>query len=718
MGSPVQKFSDADKNEIRTRNELVKYAMQHTTLKLKAGEYWGTCPFHKEKTPSFSVHPGKQIFHCHGCGAGGDIFNFVRKERDCSFGQAIHFLAERCGYKAAPLAKKEVIYNYLDENSDLLFQVIRMAGEKDFRQRRPDGVGGWLWKTKGMRRVVYRLPEILQAIELREPVFVVEGEKDADRLVESGLVATTSPGGAGKWKHEYAQPFQGAHVRILADNDEPGKDHAFAVAESLQSIASSVKVVLLPGLPPKGDVSDWLDLGNNCEDLIEEVKHTPIWDGRKAFPDDDLSNIGSEQSKANLDSKAPATDWQSKLVAFYTKKGDRIVKKVDYNLALILQNDEGIAGCLGFDDFRQDVVCLTDPPWNKPGFVEDLGRTELFTPWQGSDYHRLKCWVQATWDLNFASQTVIETVLTASQQRSFHPVKEYLNGLVWDKVSRIDNWLTQYLSATSDPDYLKIIGPKFFLAAVARIFAPGCKADNVLILEGGQGVGKSTVLRVLASDEWFADTPFQISNKDAYLGLEGRWIIELAELDSLMKAENSEAKAFFTSATDRYRKPYARTVQDFPRQCIFAGTVNHTDYLRDETGARRYWPVACGSVDIAMLRQDRDQLWAEAVHRYRQGERWHLLPEESDIAFSEQEQRATDDPWEEPIAIWLNEPGRRSDENVTVSDILSGAIGLTTDKMNRSHQTRVGRIMTRRGWKRDRKRIDGVPTTLYLRPSI
>jgi hypothetical protein len=168
-----------------------------------------------------------------------------------------------------------VTYEYADADGTLLFQVLRRA-DKTFTQRRPDGAGGWIYNLDGVRRVLYRLAGLLAA-DPRRIVFVPEGEKDVDRLTDLGLVATTNPGGAGKWRGDYAAALRGRHVVILPDNDVPGRRHSWQVTRSLHGVAASVKIIDLPGLPPKGDVSDWLDRGGTVKELRRLVRTAPDW---------------------------------------------------------------------------------------------------------------------------------------------------------------------------------------------------------------------------------------------------------------------------------------------------------------------------------------------------------------------------------------------------------------------------------------------------------
>ena len=210
-----------------------------------------------------------------------------------------------------------------------------------------------------------------------------------------------------------------------------------------------------------------------------------------------------------------------------------------------------------------------------------------------------------------------------------------------------------YLGAEDTP-LNRAFGSRWMISAVARIMQPGAKVDHMLILEGPQGAKKSSALKVLAGAEWFTDELAEIGSKDAAQQMRGIWIIEIAELDAIGRAEVSRIKAFLTRTTDRYRPPYERYVVEVPRQCVFAGSVNPDTYLRDETGNRRFWPVRCGRIDLDALRRDRDQLWAEAVARYREGAIWWLdEPELIAEVKAEQDQRYHADAWDSRIDRWL-----------------------------------------------------------------
>jgi len=254
---------------------------------------------------------------------------------------------------------------------------------------------------------------------------------------------------------------------------------------------------------------------------------------------------------------------------------------------------------LAFNEFAFGTVALKPAPW---GVV-------LKGEWTDHEDRLAADWLQKQGIL-VSVDVAGQAIQTAARDRPIHPVKSYLHGLKWDGVPRVDTWLSDYLGA-ENTGYARAVGSRWLLSAVARIFRPGAKADCCLILEGPQGIRKSTALKTLAG-EFFTDELADLGSKDAAMQTRGVWIIELSELDSLSHSEVARIKAFMSRTTDRFRPPYGMRLVESPRQCVFAGTVNHSTYLRDETGGRRFWPITCGRIEVEALARDRDQLWAEA----------------------------------------------------------------------------------------------------------
>jgi hypothetical protein len=234
------------------------------------------CLFHEDRNPSLSINLKHGGWHCFAEGVSGGILEFEERRNGGGPQEAWKRVCDIIGrHLEAQLPESTVFYDYRDENGKLLYQVVRQP-QKKFAQRQPDGKGGWTWNLRGVRRVPYRLPEVLKA----EHVFITEGEKDADSLSSLGLVATTNSGGAGKWRSEFAAFFKGKHVVILPDNDAPGQEHAEKVAANLKPVALSVKVLALPGLAEHGDVSDWLaQARENTRTRLEGlITDAPLWE--------------------------------------------------------------------------------------------------------------------------------------------------------------------------------------------------------------------------------------------------------------------------------------------------------------------------------------------------------------------------------------------------------------------------------------------------------
>jgi hypothetical protein len=238
------------------------------------GQGTAPCPFHDDERPSLSVNAAKGFFHCHSCGAKGNIFEFHKKMCGVTFKEAVKQLQER-GVVAAK-SKIEATYDYTDKSGELLYQVVRYEG-KQFSARRPDGSGGWINNMHGVPLVPYNLRRLMKS----KFVWITEGEKDVETLRRHGLVATCNPFGAGKWREDFNEHFRGKVVRIIPDNDAVGRQHALSVARSLHGIASSVKVIELPELEESEDVSNWFEKGGTRKELIEIVRQTSRWSGER-----------------------------------------------------------------------------------------------------------------------------------------------------------------------------------------------------------------------------------------------------------------------------------------------------------------------------------------------------------------------------------------------------------------------------------------------------
>ena len=354
------------------------------------------------------------------------------------------------------------------------------------------------------------------------------------------------------------------------------------------------------------------------------------------------------------------------------------------NVLTALRSDPALRDIVALDEMLRAPILLH--PIGVPMCTQfdprPLGDTDITDLVEYLQRHGLK---------RITREVVRDAALARARDCAFHPVRQYLESLSWDGTKRINVWLTTRLGAELTP-YTQTIGAMFLLAMVARIFEPGAKADYMPVLEGPQGVMKSSA--VLGA-EWFSDNLPEVGEgKDVSQHLNGKWLIEIAEMHAMSKVEAAHLKAFITRTTERYRPSYGRMEVIQARQCVFIGTTNRDTYLRDETGGRRFWPVRVGTIDIDGLAADRDQLFAEAVHRYRLGHQWwpdrefeqmHIAPEQAE--------RYEADVWEETIIKYLEEHPR-----VTVGEVAKEALGIQTAKIGTAEQRRIAAGLERLGW--------------------
>ena len=409
-------------------------------------------------------------------------------------------------------------------------------------------------------------------------------------------------------------------------------------------------------------------------------------------------------------SRGPRSDWTAQLKL---DKHERIIANLA-NVTLILEEAPKWKGVLGYDQFGAHVVIRKLPPFELPAIA---------VPWVDiawTDHHetQVRVWFQRH-DINPSLGDVGRAVQKAARRNAFHPVRDYLEALHWDGVPRTETWLQTYFRAEAS-EYVRAVGPRVLISAVARIFDPGCKVDNSLILEGPQGVQKSMALRALAvRDAWFTDRLSHVGSKDAAVELAGVWMIEIAEMNALLRAAAPSQKAFLSRQDDRYRPPYAKHTIRQRRSSIFVGTINPpaNGYLSDPTGARRLWPVAChGTIDVDGLRQMRDRLWAEAVHLFKAGKPWWLeTPKLEALATVEQDARYVVNVLDEPIRVWVGDRTK-----IKISDVIKHVLGFSDPQQcsTRDYQ-RVIDVLTRMEFTKRRPRsADGKRENWYERKKV
>ncbi|MDP1925753.1 MAG: VapE family protein [Thiobacillus sp.] len=407
-----------------------------------------------------------------------------------------------------------------------------------------------------------------------------------------------------------------------------------------------------------------------------------------------------------VEAGAGDSSWRGVLL----RKDDRLIDCRE-NVYLMLTRHPAWAGALWADEFARKIVKRKPAPWDTASSFE-YGQV-----WGGDDDLRLGLWMAQQERLVVRStDSLAAAVGWAARESRCHPVREYLDALVWDGVPRVGSWLTDFMGV-KETDYTKLVASMFLIGMVARIYEPGCMMRSMPIFEGAQFRGKSSAVAVLGG-EWYGDTPIDLNSKDAYQVIQGRWLYEIAELDAFNRAESTRIKAFISSREDRFRAPYDREVKDWQRNTLFFGTTNQDEYFKDQTGNSRYWPLRAeevGRINLAGLAAARDQMFAEAVALYRKGRRWHPTQEQQRTLFEpEQADREIADPWQSMIAKWLR--GTLQDR-VMVTDVLGDCLKIDASKIDSARQmsTRIGIAMKRLGWIK-RRETGGDREYYYLRP--
>lgn len=420
---------------------------------------------------------------------------------------------------------------------------------------------------------------------------------------------------------------------------------------------------------------------------------------------DDIDEILALSPEEALAQKQELIPWEDKLET--TRNGYR---NTFDNLLMILEHTCESKAIFGRDEFHNKDIYLIAPPW---GTKKDIGRAVI-----DKDLRRIMRFFSKEWGIEIGMSRADEIVQFIAESNAFHPVQDYLNSLKWDGVSRLDTMLEKYWGAVGNEQYLKNVGRKFMTAAVARVFSPGIKFDHIVIFEGEQASGKSTSCAILGG-KWFSDSLGDISGKEAIENIQGNWIIEIGELKDMNKSDINSFKEFVSKGTDRARMAYGRKSQEFPRQCIFLGTTNNFEYLKDETGARRFWPIETTTIDTDSLRADRDQLWAEAKFLFDNAERLYLDAETEAIAREVQSERYVVDEMETTIERILNLEDF-NDVEFTFDELWKQyciETGILVHKeCDKLMQNRLKKIFIRLGYVRGQRKINRKVVRIWIDP--
>ena len=420
------------------------------------------------------------------------------------------------------------------------------------------------------------------------------------------------------------------------------------------------------------------------------------------------------------------SDWKEKLKV--TEKG-ALAQTIE-NAVLILRHDAKLRDCLAYNEMEHNIVTLSSLPWR-----EVNGASQ----WVDADDAALRFYLERVYGMQ-GKDRIFDAVNVVAQERSFHPVRDYLQSCKWDGVPRVDSLLIDYLGA-DDNAYTRAVTRKTLVAAVARIYRPGCKFDYMLTLRGRQGLGKSALIAKLGGP-WFSDTFTTLQGKDAYEQVQGVWIMEVGELAGMRKAEAETIKLYISKQVDRFRPAYGRRLQEFPRQCVFIGTTNETQFLRDTTGNRRFWVVDTPNKPTRNMWEELTaetikQIWAEAVELYHAGEPLFLPANIENMAYEVQRIYEEENPRSGIIARYLEKPlptnwekmdiytrrewlessseqGTVKRDTVCTLEIWAEALGGNPEKIDRYSVKEINEIMSRlSGWQHQGN--SKMSTTIYGR---
>jgi predicted P-loop ATPase len=343
---------------------------------------------------------------------------------------------------------------------------------------------------------------------------------------------------------------------------------------------------------------------------------------------------------------------------------------------------------------QKDPLWTPDRLWHDEFLDRILVANSQTREWRDDDDTRLTVYMQQETGMPAIAESIVASAVRhVARQRSRHCVRDRLTGLIWDALPRIalafeDCWGVE--ATPEQPlDYIRAVSANLFIGMIARIMAPGCHLDNMVVFEGAQGIGKSKALRVLGAP-WYLLSAESVSSKDFFQVLPGCWLAEIGELDSFSKAERERVKVAISTPEDTYRSSYGRHAQKHPRQCVFAGTTNRDDWGNDDTGLRRFWPIRCGIINVDAIAAIKDQWFAEALVCYRAGATWWETPLSTRAV---QADRQAEDAWTPTVLDWLI---GRSD--ATSGEILINALKFRESEIGRPEQNRIGSILRLAGW--------------------
>lgn len=654
---------------------------------------------------------------------GGDLISLFASIRGIGQGDAFRELADTTSFRPLPalpmpaktpevrlvppppgtpepdLRAASASWTYHASDGTVLFHVARFDRDGERKSIVPYSWDGKRWVAKGWPapRPLYGLDLLAQNPDM--PVLVVEGEKACDaarQLAGHVYVCVTWPNGTAGVGSADWRPLAGRNVLLWPDADAPGLKAAHTIADRLVAQCPDVKVID-PGLQDGWDAADALAEGWDWAKVKAWAKPRAVQWTQAAVAEpaaspaeqaaDAVAKGVDQAGVAPLSSGGLATLEQ---LGVKLSKGGQAVANQD-NCLRVLENYDRLRGIAWYDEFHGKIFTHYPIGFDGPKLAQ---RRE----WRDVDTLLLVTLMQRDLELQRATQANVDAAVTCyAHQHATNEPRDWMEGLVWDGTSRLDTFLPTYMGA-EDNDYTRAAGRNWWISLVARIYEPGCKVDTMLILQGEQGRYKSTAFEVIGGT-WYAVATADANDPKAFgETMQGKMILELAELASFGKAEADAIKRLLTDRRDRFRAAYGRHAEDHPRRGVLVGTTNKLAVLTDETGGRRFWPVWVDRCDIEALKRDRDQLFAEAVHLYKAKATWWEMPSST---LEHQEGAREHDEIEAVIGEYLEGvvPGR----GVTIQEIWTECLHFELRELQRHNQLRISRALRALGWSADNK---------------
>lgn len=636
---------------------LLDYVNEITEPSKHGGKNQYICPLCNSGTGShqsgaFTVYPDTNSYHCFACDANGDIFNLygevngitdfktvaeeLKAKYNISSSQPIRQKKqptkleqreEKDYTKFFAMAEQHLHEtNYLTNrglslNTQLKFNCGYIASFTYKNNQATSAViiptsdHSFMWRSTTENIKQKRgTSHILNPSALNNQYcFVVEGEIDCMSVDECGF-SCVGLGSTSNISKIFNYDTSTTVLIIAMDNDPVEHPRGQETAVKLASLCDEHR---LPYIVAS-------DIWHECKDANELLvkDRTRLIESLQTYVERAITLDKDQWFKDMLERKQANSDWRSGLIR---NKSDNAVKNNMINLELIFLNDPNYSGKVEFNELTQ---------------MRTLDRKE----WKDVTENRIKLYLEKKYGLTSSIDSINQVCSIIADDNSYHPIKEYLNSVQWDGIHRIKSVFTDFLGAT-DNLYTQSVAVVTFVGCVARIMQAGVKFDTCTVLTGGQGVGKSKfIAKIAVKPEWFTDGVTSFDGKDFYESIQGKWIVELGEGTAFQKSIKERSKQAITSQQDFYRKPYGRNPEQRPRQCVFFGTTNNYDFLKDETGDRRYYPIdvniakATKSIDRDLTPEYINQLWAEAKALYDSGQSIYIQDSQV-LAMAEQEQR-------------------------------------------------------------------------------